>query len=115
MLKAATRAVYAAWRALWPTRTAYDLDLVDQWTVLTLQRFGDCSYRRVAAELAGIRGSTPAEAYTCLVKLENLALIERIAATELMVQERRFRLTRAGRRLAKLMPAAPRSPTIYYA
>jgi hypothetical protein len=37
-------------------RPAFDLDVVDQWALLTLRRHSDCSYRLLADELAAIRG-----------------------------------------------------------
>lgn len=95
-------------------RRAYDLDLVDQWLVLTLRRFGECAYRRLEAELLAIRGATPAEVVASILKLEESGLLERTAATDLLAQERRFRLTRQGKRLAAYLPATPQSPTTFY-
>jgi DNA-binding MarR family transcriptional regulator len=96
------------------SRQQHDLNVVDQWVVRLLCRFGACTYRRVEAELQAIRGTPPAEVVTCLLKLEAAGLIERGPVSGLVAEERVFRLTRQGRRLARLVPAAPRSPTIFY-
>lgn len=95
-------------------RRAYDLDLVDQWLVLTLRRFGNCGYQRLEAELLAIRGATPSEVVASILKLEAAALLERLPAGALVAEERRFRLARRGVRLAALVPQAPRSPTAFY-
>jgi len=95
-------------------RRQFDLDVLDQWTLRTLARFGACGYRRIEAELGGIRGASPAEVVAALLKLEQIGAIEREPTTTLMAEERRFRLTRAGAKLARLLPAEPRSPTIFY-
>ncbi len=92
----------------------FDLDVLDQWLVATLNRFGACTYRRLEAELAAIRAATPAEVVEALLKLEQLGLLQRSEPAGLMVEERRFALTRAGKRLAGLLPSEPRSPTIFY-
>ncbi|MHB8574778.1 MAG: hypothetical protein ACYDCQ_05545 [Dehalococcoidia bacterium] len=95
-------------------RQAYDLDVVDQWTLVLLRRYRACTYRRLEAELSAIRGTPPAEVVAALLKLEGFLLLERVPEPELMAVERRFRLAAAGRRLGGHLPAEPRSPTIFY-
>ena len=95
-------------------RRPYDLDVVPQWIVVLLARYGETTYRRLEAELAAIRGTPPAEVVEGLLKLEELALIERTAATGLMVAERRFTLSAIGRKVRRYVPEEPRSPTIFY-
>lgn len=92
----------------------FDLDVLEQWVVRTLARFGDCGYGRVEAELRAIRGATPAEVVAALLKLEQAGVLEREPLTTLMAEERRFRLTHAGQKLARLLPPEPRSPTLFY-
>ncbi len=92
----------------------HDLGVIDQWVLRSLIRFGPCTYRRLEAELHAIRGAPPAEVVTSLLKLEELALIERGPVSGLVVEERQFHLTRDGRRVARLVPATPISPTIFY-
>jgi hypothetical protein len=92
----------------------YDLDVVDQWLVLTMARFGECTFRRLEAELLAIRGATPAEVVSSILKLEQAGVLGRSAVAGLLAEERRFRLTVAGARLGRLLPAEPRSPTLFY-
>ncbi len=92
----------------------FDLDVLDQWIVATLGRFGACTYRRIEAELRAIRAAAPAEVVASLLGLEQAGLVQRVDPTGLMLAERRFQLTRSGARLARLLPAEPRSPTIFY-
>lgn len=95
-------------------RRQHDLDVTDQWLLLTLERFHECSYRRLEAELQAIRGVSPAEVVASLLKLEHAGLLERKPVAGLAAEERRFRLTHAGTRVGRLVPAQPRSPTIFY-
>lgn len=92
----------------------FDLDVLDQWLIVTLARFGACTYRRLDAELRAIRAATPAETVEALLRLEQLGLLQRGEPSGLMLEERRFALTRTGARLSRLLPAEPRSPTIFY-
>jgi len=101
-------------RRLAPARGTYDLDLVDQWLVLLLARYGEATFRRLEAELAAIRGTPPAEVVGALLKAQGLGLVERVAMAELIATEPRFRLSRAGRRLREAIVGEPRSPTIFY-
>jgi hypothetical protein len=95
-------------------RRQHDLDLVDQWLLRTLGRFRECSYRHLEAELLAIRGAAPHEVVSSILKLEEGRLLERTPVESLTVVERRFRLTTAGRRIFRLIPETPRSPTIFY-
>ncbi len=96
------------------TGREHDLSVVDQWVLRSLLRFGPCTYRRIEAELYAIRGAPPAEVVTSLLKLEEMGILERGPVSGLVVEERLFRLTRDGRRVARLVPATPISPTIFY-
>ena len=93
---------------------AYDLDVNDQWLLLTLRRFGPSTFRRLHAELEALRAATPAHATESLLKLEGLGLIERLRPPGIMADEPRFGLRRAGRAVVQNIPAAPRSPTTFY-
>jgi hypothetical protein len=92
----------------------FDLDVLDQWQIATLARFGPCTYRRIEAELQAIRAATPAEVVAALLKLEQLGVVLRGEPSGLMLEERRFALSKTGARLARLLPTEPRSPTIFY-
>ncbi len=92
----------------------HDLGVVDQWVLRSLVHFGPCTYRRIEAELYAIRGAPPAEVVSSLLKLEEAGLLDRGPVSGLIVEERLFRLTRDGRRVVRLVPATPISPTIFY-
>src|SRR4051794_35812636 len=96
------------------TRRPYDIAVVHQWLLLTLQRYGECSFSRLEGELAAIRGASPARVVEALLELETLALIAPAAAAGLMQEERRFVLTPTGRKVAAFVPPTPRSATIFY-
>ena len=96
-----------------PIPRSWDLDVTDQWLVLSINRFGACDFRRLEGELYAIRGVAPAEVVTAVLKLEREGILERTPAGA-DGRDRPFRLTRAGRQLAHLIPSLPRSPTIFY-
>jgi DNA-binding MarR family transcriptional regulator len=85
------------------------LDLVQQIAVLTLARFGPRPYSRIAAEVSATRGATPAEITSGVLKLEAAGVIERVAEAGVSQSNRRYRLTRRGRRIARYIPTEPRS------
>jgi len=95
-------------------RRSHDLDVVDQWLLISLARFGQSPYRRLEAELAAVRGSAPAEVVAALLRAEEHGLIERLAVTGIVAEERLFRLSKAGKKVSQLLPREPRSPTIFY-
>jgi DNA-binding MarR family transcriptional regulator len=86
-----------------------ELDLVQQLTVLTLARFGPQPYARIAAEISAIRPATPAEIVNGVLKLETAGVIERLAEKGVSQSNRRYALTRRGRRFVPFIPTEPRS------
>jgi hypothetical protein len=106
---------------------AVALDPLQQLAVRALARFGPLPYSRLAAEVTAARPATPADVVSGLLRLEAAGIIERLppgrpapptslplAGQELDVRagrgdDRRYRLTRRGRRIARYIPAEPRS------
>jgi DNA-binding MarR family transcriptional regulator len=86
-----------------------DLDLVQQLALLTLDRFGPQPYSRLAAEISATRPTTPAEITSGILKLETAGVIERAAEPGVRQSDRRYRLTRRGRRFLPYIPPEPRS------
>ncbi len=86
-----------------------ELDLVQQLTVLMLARFGPQPYSRIAAEISATRPATPAEIVNGLLKLETAGVIERAAEPGVSQSNRRYRLTRRGRKFLPFIPHDPRS------
>lgn len=97
-----------------PAAREFDLDVTDQWLAATLARFGDCSYRRIEAELQAIKGVAPPQVVSSILKLEEAGVVERGPVQGLIAEARLFRLTSTGRRVARLLPKEPRSPTNFY-
>jgi DNA-binding MarR family transcriptional regulator len=96
-------------------RRSVDLDLVQQWAVLTLLRFGDCSFGRLQAEVEAIRGATPADMVRAVIALEQDELLVRITPRTEGRQASTYRLTQIGRKAGRRIPRPPRSPvTIYF-
>lgn len=86
-----------------------ELDLVQQLALLTLARFGPQPYSRIAAEISATRPATPAEIVNGLLKLESAGVIERWHEPGVSQSNRRYRLTKRGRRFLPFIPAEPRS------
>lgn len=107
-----------------------ELDPLQQLAVRAVARFGPLPYSRLAAEVTATRPATPADVVSGLLRLEAAGLIERLppgrpslrpAATHLpharggpgvradYNEGQRYRLTRRGRRIARYIPAEPRS------
>ena len=86
-----------------------DLDLVQQLVLLTLARFGPQPYSRLAAEVSATRPATPAEITSGILKLETAAVIERAADPSVRQSDRRYALTKRGRKFLPYIPTEPRS------
>ena len=86
-----------------------------QFAVLTLQRFGPCDFSRLYAEVGAIRPTTQAEMVNAVLKMEAAGVIERLAEKGTAQAQRRYVLTRRGKRLARWIPAQPRSVIEFYA
>lgn len=86
-----------------------DLDLVQQVVLLTLRRFGPQPYSRLAAEVGASRPATPAEITSGILKLESAGMIARTSEPDLRQADRRYRLTKRGRRISRFIPPEPRS------
>lgn len=86
-----------------------ELDLVQQLAVLTLGRFGPQPYSRIAAEISATRAATPAEIVNGILKLETAGVIQRAGEPGVSQSNRRYRLTRRGRKFLPFIPVEPRS------
>ncbi len=107
-----------------------ELDPLQQLAVRALARLGPLPYSRLAAEVTATRPATPADLVRGVLRLEAVGLIERLpssrpslrpGATPLPLtgegpevgahhdEDRRYRLTRRGRRIARFIPIEPRS------
>ncbi len=104
-----------------------ELDPLQQLMVRALARFGPLPYSRLAAEVTATRVATPADVVSGLLRLEAVGIIEwltpgrpalpapdpqagaRSAVRAGQADDRRYRLTRRGRRIARFIPAEPRS------
>ena len=94
--------------------TAVELDLHQQLAALTLQRFGPCSFNRLYAEVGAVRPTTQAEMVNAVVKMEAAGLIERLTEPGTAQAQRRYTLTRRGKRVARWIPTDPRSAIEFY-
>jgi hypothetical protein len=86
-----------------------ELDLVQQIALLALARFGPLPYSRIAAEVSATRPATPAEIVNGMLTLETAGVVERFAEAGVGQSNRRYRLTRRGKRFIPFIPAEPRS------
>jgi hypothetical protein len=102
-----------------------ELDPLQQLVVRALARFGPLPYSRLATEVTATRAATPADVVSGLLRLEAVGIIERLTpgrpapptvlpltepeARAGQADDRRYRLTRRGRRIARFIPAEPRS------
>jgi DNA-binding PadR family transcriptional regulator len=96
------------------TPVPVEVDLVQQIALLMLARFGPQPYTRIAAEVTATRPATPAEVVNGLLKLESAGVIERAAEAGVSQPNRRYRLTRRGRRIVRYIPPDPRSALEFY-
>ncbi|MGD9892905.1 MAG: hypothetical protein AB7R89_25915 [Dehalococcoidia bacterium] len=95
-------------------REPVELDLHQQIALLTLARFGPCSFNRLFAEVSATRRTTQAELVNGVLKLETAAVIERLVETNLTQTQRRYALTRRGKRIVRYIPREPRSAMEFY-
>lgn len=86
-----------------------ELDLVQQLAVLMLARFGPQPYSRIAAEISATRAATPAEIVNGILKLETAGVIVRAAEPGVNHSNRRYALTKRGRKFLPFIPREPRS------
>lgn len=82
---------------------------MQQIALRALGRFGPLSFTRLAEEVGAVRPATPADIVNGLLKLETAGVIERMAETGVRQPDRRYRLTRRGRRILGYLPAEPRA------
>lgn len=94
--------------------TPVELDLHQQLAVLALHRFGPCDFQRLLAEAGGVRPVTQAEMANGVLKLEAGGVIERHAERGTPHAQRRYALTRRGRRIARYLPPDPHSAMEFY-
>jgi DNA-binding MarR family transcriptional regulator len=86
-----------------------ELDVHQQLVLLTLVRFGPYSFDQLFAEAGAIRRTTPADMANAVLKLEAAAVIERLAEEGRSQAQRRYALTRRGKRIARILPHEPKS------
>ena len=97
-----------------PPPTPVELDLHQQLAVLTLARFGPSSFNRLFAEVSAIRPTTQAEMANAVLKMEAAGVIARHAEPATSQAQRRYALTRRGRRVSRYIPREPRSAIEFY-
>ncbi|HVC30573.1 MAG TPA: hypothetical protein VND24_05245 [Steroidobacteraceae bacterium] len=97
-----------------PAPRGIELDLVQQRTVLTLLRFGECSFARLEGEVDAIRGAKPAEMVMAVMKLEQEKVLERLNPRTEGRQVSTYRLTSTGRKAGRRIPRPPRSLVTVY-
>jgi DNA-binding MarR family transcriptional regulator len=91
-----------------------ELDLHQQLALLTMARFGPCSFNRLFEEVSVIRATTQAEMVNAVLKLEAAGVIERLAQPGTAQAQRRYTLTRRARRILRFIPREPRSAMEFY-
>jgi len=94
--------------------TPVELDLHQQWALLTLARFGPRTFNQLYDEVRVIRPTTQAEMVNAVLKLETAAVIERLEEPGTAQPQRRYALTRRGRRILRYVPREPRSAMEFY-
>lgn len=107
-----------AWKRLRPDRIEVELDVVEQLILVHLLRVDSAMMQDLRdGVLAGRRTANPMQVRLSLVRLESLRLIERVP-DGLGEGERpdsggsggrRYRITRDGKRLRRVIPLDPRS------
>ena len=97
-----------------PPPTPVELDLHQQLALLTLARFGPSTFNRLYAEVSAIRPTTQAEMANAVLKLEAAGVIERHAEPNTAQAQRRYTLTRRGKRVSRYIPREPRSAIEFY-
>jgi DNA-binding MarR family transcriptional regulator len=94
--------------------TPVELDLHQQLALLTMARFGPCSFNRLFEEVSVIRATTQAEMVNAVLKMETAGVIERQNEPNTAQAQRRYRLTRRARRILSYIPREPRSAMEFY-
>lgn len=97
-----------------PKPEPVSLDLHQQIALHTLHRFGGRDFQALLVEVSAHRPTTQAQLVNGILQLEAANLIERSDDSSLAQARRPYRLTRRGRRVAKLIPADPRSALQVY-
>ena len=93
---------------------AVELDLHQQLAVRTLARFGPCSFNRLYDEVRAIRPTTQAEMANAILKMDAAGIIQRPPEPSTPHAQRRYILTRRGKRVARYIPSDPRSAIEFY-
>lgn len=104
------------WRSLIQRRATVepvDLDLHQQITLVALARRGPLTFASLVEELRAVRPTRDADATNAVLGLDAAALIER-EASDAAQATRAYRLTRQGMRVARLLPADPRTAIVVY-
>ncbi len=91
-----------------------ELDLHQQLAVRTLARFGPCSFNRLYDEVRATRPTTQAEMANAILKMDAAGIIQRPPEPSTPQAQRRYILTRRGKRVARYIPPDPRSAIEFY-
>ncbi len=94
--------------------TPVELDLHQQWALLSIARSGPRTFNQLYEEVSVIRTTTQAEMVNAVLKLETAAVIERLKEAGTAQPQRRYALTRRGRRILRYVPREPRSAMEFY-
>ena len=106
------------WKRLRPDRIEVELDVIEQLILVHLLRVDSAMMQDLRdGVLAGRRTANPMQIRLSLVRLESLHLIERVPDGQGEGERpgsggsggRRYRITRDGKRLRRVIPRDPRS------
>ena len=106
------------WKRLRPDRIEVELDVIEQLILVHLLRVDSVMMQDLRdAVLATRRTANPMQVRLSLVRLESLRLIERVPDGPGEAERpdsggsggRRYRITRDGKRLRRVIPSEPRS------
>jgi len=95
-------------------REPVELDVHQQLILLTLARFAPCSFNRLFEEAAAIRRTTQADMANAVLRLQADEVIERLEEPGVAQAQRRYTLTKRGRRIARMLPREPKSAMDVY-
>ena len=95
-------------------REPVELDVHQQIILLTLARFGPRAFNDLFAEAAAIRRTTQAEMANAALKLQAADLIARLEEPGITQAQRRYALTKRGKRISRILPREPKSTLDVY-
>lgn len=95
-------------------REPVELDVHQQLILLTLARFQPCTFNRLFEEAAAIRRTTQADMANAVLRLQANDVILRLEEPGVAQAQRRYTLTRRGKRIARMLPREPKSALDVY-